>query len=69
MSPEGKIKLHYTTLSMVSNLFEILKAMQIPSDEGDFAKILDFIKEEGGMKTFVKLNCSLLNPSTETARK
>lgn len=28
-SPEGKIKLHYTTLAMVSNLYEILKAMQI----------------------------------------
>jgi|JI9StandDraft_1071089.scaffolds.fasta_scaffold610976_1 hypothetical protein len=35
-SMEGQIKLHYTTLSMISNLYEILKAMNIKSDETAF---------------------------------
>lgn len=53
---------------MVSNLFEILKAMMIKSDEEAFASVMDTLKKEGDMRTFVKLNCSLLNPSTELAR-
>ena len=42
--------------------------MQIQSDEEAYATVMDIMKNEGNMRTFVKLNCSLLNPSTELAR-
>lgn len=66
-TPEGKIRLQYTTLSMVSNLFEILKAMMIQSDEEAFNNILTDLKNQGDMRTFLKLVSSLLNPTTEMA--
>jgi len=44
---------------MVSNLFEILKAMQIPSAETDFGTVMELMKKDD-MRTFVKLTASLL---------
>lgn len=63
---EGIIRLHYTTLSMVSNLFEILKAMQVKSNEEVFGAVFEEMKKDD-MRTFIKLVSSLLNPSTELA--
>jgi len=51
---------------MVSNLFEILKAMQIKSDEELFGKALDLMKEDD-MITFLVLTASLLNPASSYA--
>lgn len=66
-SKEGRIKIHYTTLAMVSNLHEILKAMQIKSDEELFGKVLEMMKEDD-MLTFLTLTASMLNPVTTYAR-
>jgi hypothetical protein len=65
-SDEGKTRLHYTTLVMVSNLYEVLKCMRIDCDEATYASGMDIMKADD-MPTYVKLASTLLNPSSPTA--
>ena len=66
-SDAGKRRLRYTTLTMVSNLYEILKIMRVPCEEALLNRGMDEMRKKD-MLSFVLLTSKLLNPESPSAK-